>query len=77
MPLNTFRRGTRTDDFPEVCGPDDLADAIISQREQRRGESTSSSTAFSSISDDGVRRLIGLAYHTSQIAEEGTYIASD
>jgi len=71
MPLNTFTLGLTLTDLPEFCGPDDLSDAIVSLRNSERppfpGE------WFAPISDDGIRRLIKLAFFTSLVAEEGRY----
>lgn len=69
MPLNTFTLGLTIRDLPEFCGPDDLSDGIKSIRESDFG-----GTAYSSpISNEGLRRLIKLAYYTSFAAEEGRY----
>ncbi len=71
MPLNTFTLGLSFTDLPEFCGPDDLSDAIVSLRNSER--SGRGSAWFAPISDDGVRRLIKLAFFTSLVAEEGRY----
>ena len=73
MPLNTFTSGLTIGDLPEFCGPDDLSDAIISIRESGLERGGDYSKLLAPISNDGIRRLITLAYHTSLVTEEGRY----
>jgi transcriptional regulator with XRE-family HTH domain len=55
----------------EFRGPDDLAGRILQSRREsdERGERGS----FAEISGDGVRRLIRIAYYSSQLPNEGRY----
>jgi hypothetical protein len=73
MPLNWFTRGLSVDDLPEFCGPDDLSDAIISIRKFRLDQLGDHASLLAPISDDGIRRLIQVAYFTSLAQEEGRY----
>ncbi len=73
MPLNTFTLGLTIGDLPEFCGPDDLSDGIISIRESKLESHGSDSKWLSPISNEGISRLITLAYYTSFAAEEGRY----
>jgi hypothetical protein len=73
MPLNTFTMGLSCGDLPECCGPDDLSDAIISIRKSELDRHGGDSAWLAPISDDGIRRLIQLAYCTSLAQEEGRY----
>lgn len=53
--------------YEPPCGPDEIADALISYRRF-------SSTRFqTSISDENIKKLIKLCYHTSLAPEEGWY----
>jgi hypothetical protein len=51
-------------------GPDDLSDAVLAARRELGG---SADGAAESISNDGLRRLIRLAYYTSQTTNEGRF----
>jgi hypothetical protein len=73
MPLNTFTRGLSISDLPEFCGPDDLSDAIISIRQSKLDRHGGDARCLAPISDDGIRRLIQVAYFTSLAQEEGRY----
>jgi hypothetical protein len=73
MPLNTFTLGLTIGDLPEFCGPDDLSEAIVSIRESELERYDGDNKWLSPISNDGIRRLITLAYYTSFAAEEGRY----
>ncbi len=48
------------------CGPSELADALIQNRTTQPGTATN-------VSDQCIRKLISLCYHTSMAAEEGRY----
>jgi hypothetical protein len=63
--------GFTISDLPEFCGPGDLADCVVSLRKHQREQIKEWGTA--PISDEGIRRLINLAYHTSLISEEGRF----
>ena len=63
--------GFTISDPPEFCGPSDLADCVISLRKHQRAQDKEWGTA--PISDEGIRRLINLAYHTSMVSEEGRF----
>jgi DisA bacterial checkpoint controller nucleotide-binding len=63
--------GLTISDLPEFCGPGDLADCVISLRTHQRERVKEWGT--SPISDDGIRRLIDLAYHASMVPEEGRF----
>lgn len=71
MPLNSVLLGITIGDLPEFCGPGDLADCVISLRTQHREKNKE--WGISPISDEGVRRVIDLAYHTSMVSEEGRF----
>jgi hypothetical protein len=73
MPLNTFTLGLFYGGLPEFCGPDDLSDAIISIRKSVLDLHAGDTGWLAPISDDGIRRLIQLAYYTSLTQEEGRY----
>jgi hypothetical protein len=71
VPLNRVSIGFTLSDLPEFCGPGNLADCIISIRNNHRERFNGWGTA--PISDEGIRRLINLAYHTSMVPEEGRF----
>ena len=74
MPLNSFTVGlTIGDDLPELSGPDDLSSAIIHLRKSLVELHDGDVGWLSPISDDGIRRLIKLAFYASLAAEEGRY----
>lgn len=62
---------------PEArCGPDALAELLIHARDWRIeafGEEGGAGDAAAPLSDDGLRKLINLAFYTSLLPEEGRY----
>jgi hypothetical protein len=74
MPLNSMRHfpvGYEMPSMPDLCGPSDLATAILSYIEfQRR---TGFDAGLPPLSESGLRRLIDLVYYASQTPEEGRY----
>lgn len=73
MPLNTFTGGLSSADLPEFCGPDDLSNAVISIRKSVVDLHAGDTGWLAPISDDGIRRLIQLAYYASLSQEEGRF----
>jgi hypothetical protein len=71
VPLNRMSLGFTIGDLPEFSGPGDLADCVIALRKHEREQLTACTGA--PISDEGIRRLIDLAYHTSMVSEEGRF----
>ena len=71
MPLNRISLGFTIGDLPEFCGPGDLADCLISLRKSERKEVKGLWAA--SLSEEGIRRLINLAFHASMVSEEGRF----
>ena len=69
MPLNTFTLGIKLGELPEFCGPNDLADVIVAIN----SAPTCPQGFRPPISDDGIRRLVHLAYFASLATDEGRY----
>jgi hypothetical protein len=61
-------------DSPELSGPDELAQVLISLRQAVRSRIDHiGSGKLAPISNEGLRRLISLAYYTSLATEEGRF----
>lgn len=74
MPLNTFTFKLPIPDSPDLSGPDDLAQVIISLRQTAINKVEHiGSGKLAPISDEGLRRLVSLAYYTSLATEEGRF----
>ncbi len=73
MSLNTFTLGLNFTDLPEFCSPDDLSDGIVSLRRSQVEEQKDGRGWLAPLSDDGIRRLVKLAFYTSFATEEGRY----
>jgi hypothetical protein len=73
VPLNhvSISMGLQFGELPEFCGPDNLADLIISLRNSE--ELQFQGHEKSPLSDEGVRRIINLCYHASMACEEGRF----
>ena len=74
MPLNTFTFKLPIPDSPDLSGPDELARVLISLRQSARSRIAHiGSGKLAPISNEGLRRLISLAYYTSLATEEGRF----
>ena len=61
-------------DRAKFSGPDELAQRILDRR--KRSEQEGELPAFGEISENGIRRLIQIAYYSSQSPNEGRYSRS-
>lgn len=59
--------------FPELCGPGEIADAVIAWRASD-AVGTGLPEGAPPLSDEGIHRLIRFAYHASQLPDEGRYL---
>lgn len=73
MALNSFTAGLTFTDMPDLCGPDDLSDCVVSLRKSIVEQHGGDRGWLSPLSDNGVRKLVKLAFYASLAPEEGRY----